>query len=568
MGAALGLNDQEGPVLAAIKNGDFDELRILAYTHPSKANIQNASQDFEEFLKLSENTEEAKVLSRDKFWSYIDLFSNTGKAHRMYKKWIKEKASELNMELAVTLQEVKLSSLNDTDGIYSAALKSLHDLTETSEEREIFLHISPGTPLMAFSWGLLAIKHPHLDIKVISSSDYRKGFEQVPLPAELIKKEAQFGISDVRNDLLESFDVIFHLFGDQKIPALLGIQQFNCPHHVFVTSPKYYPDLLKQFLPNDAKVERLDVDPFDSLDVKLKIHDFISQNKLKGDFGFNLTGGTKLMYSGALDASQKLGGFPFYFETSKDEIIDLSSFNRFPTRKIEDVETFLRLEDYKVVKKGRWEEDRNRQIREGLTAFLWRNREEVQTLYRQLSQINTDNRTIFEIEDHDKEVSASLDEEGNGFIKISGKEFRFKEMPDWGSYLCGKWLEEYCYLILLKCIPRNKLKDIRIGLEITWDYVDATQEGTNAQEFDIILTDGHKLTIVECKAGRNLESAVIDKLQNCVKKYGGVTGRGVLITAYPINNEVARNKLNEAGMLNHAHGDDLESALLEVFRFL
>jgi hypothetical protein len=564
LGAALGLNDQEGPVLAAIKNGDFDELRILAYTDSSKANIQNDSQEFDDFQKLSENSEAAKTLSREEFWSYIDLFSNTGKAHRKFKKWIKEKASELNLSVAITLQEEKLSSLNDTDGIYSAALDSLQAVCETGQDRQIFLHISPGTPLMAFSWGLLAIKHPHLDIRVISSSDYRKGFEQVQLPLALIKPEAHVGLTEVGNDLPDTFDVIFHLLGDQKLPALLGIQQFDCPHHVFVTSPRYYPDSFKQFLPDDAKVERLDVDPFDSLDVKLKIHDWISQNGPKCDFGFNLTGGTKLMYSGALDASQKLGGFAFYFETSKDEIVDLSSFNRFPSKKIEDVETFLRLEDYKVVKKGNWEDVNVREVRSDLTTFLWRNRAEVQKLYSRLSEVNKHKQTIFEVEDPAETVFASLDIDGNALLKISGKEFSFKEMPDWANYLCGQWLEEYSYQVLRKCVPENKLKDIRIGLEITWGFGGFIQKEAGAQEFDVILTDGHKLTIIECKAGKMIEASVIDKLQNCVQKYGGVTGRGILITAFPVKNDSARKKLNEAKSLSHCYGDDLEAALRQA----
>ena len=457
-------------------------------------------------------------------------------------------------------------NLNDTTGIYSAGLNSLRSVCEAEEEKQIFLHISPGTSLMAFIWGLLAIKHPHLDIRVISSSDYRKGFEQVKLPSELLKPENRNKAEKHSNNLSDSFDVIFHLLGEQKLPAFLGIQQFKCLHHVFITSPEYYPDSFKQFLPLEAQIERLDVDPFDSLDVKLKIHDFISENGLTGAFGFNLTGGTKLMYSGALDASQKLGGFPFYFETFKDEIVDLSSFNRFPTKKIDDIETFLKLEDYKVVSGGNWKEDSNRENRKHLTLFLWSKRKEIQKLYKQLDEINSKKIGIFEVEDSEKNVRASLDLEGNAYLSISGKEFRFKEMTDWGCYLCGKWLEEYCYLILLKCIPQNELKDMRIGMEITWDYADGVKKDRNAQEFDIILTDGHKLTIVECKAGLWIEAPVIDKLQNCIKKYGGVTGRGLLVTAFPINNDVARNKLNEASSLKHAFGDDLEASVLEILR--
>ena len=166
----------------------------------------------------------------------------------------------------------------------------------------------------------------------------------------------------------------------------------------------------------------------------------------------------------------------------------MSSFNRFPTKKIDDIETFLKLEDYKVVSGGNWKEDSNRENRKHLTLFLWSKRKEIQKLYKQLDEINSKKIGIFEVEDSEKNVRASLDLEGNAYLSISGKEFRFKEMTDWGCYLCGKWLEEYCYLILLKCIPQNELKDMRIGIEITWDYADGVRKDRNAQEFDIILT--------------------------------------------------------------------------------
>jgi len=37
--------------------------------------------------------------------------------------------------------------------------------------------------------------------------------------------------------------------------------------------------------------------------------------------GFNLTGGTKLMYAGALSACKKINATPFYFDIIHDKLI-------------------------------------------------------------------------------------------------------------------------------------------------------------------------------------------------------------------------------------------------------
>ena len=51
-------------------------------------------------------------------------------------------------------------------------------------------------------------------------------------------------------------------------------------------------------------------------------------------------------------------------------------------------------------------------------------------------------------------------------------------------------------------------------------------------EFDCVFTDGNRLFIVECKAGA-LKQEHIQKLENNLKLYGGISAQGILFTSFP-----------------------------------
>ena len=105
------------------------------------------------------------------------------------------------------------------------------------EPKTITAYISPGTPLMAFNWGMAALTNPEMKVNIISSSDPTKGVERIPLAHDLYfsrEKRSKQGL----DENLE-FDVVFHLFGEQRIPSLLGVMQFESPHHVLF--PQNFP---------------------------------------------------------------------------------------------------------------------------------------------------------------------------------------------------------------------------------------------------------------------------------------------------------------------------------------
>ena len=70
---------------------------------------------------------------------------------------------------------------------------------------------------------------------------------------------------------------------------------------------------MKQFL-EGADFDEFSIDPYDPRKVKETIVDYLEKLPPKQKVGFNLTGGTKLMYAGAMAACKKINAIPFYFD--------------------------------------------------------------------------------------------------------------------------------------------------------------------------------------------------------------------------------------------------------------
>ena len=65
---------------------------------------------------------------------------------------------------------------------------------------------------------------------------------------------------------------------------------------------------------------------------------------------------------------------------------------------------------------------------------------------------------------------------------------------------------------------------------------------------DITFTDDYSLYIVECKAG-NVTQEQVMKLQNLVRFYGGIEGRGIVACCVPPNTESAKKKIKDARLM-------------------
>ncbi len=237
----------------------------------------------------------------------------------------------------------------------------------------------------------------------------------------------------------------------------------------------------------------------------------------------------------------------------------LDDFSTIKVRGLDKVETFVELNGFHVSRQGFWKDNPARERRRALTNVLWVERSRIATIYSDLADVNWRGPGPFEVKR--SIVAASLDDESRGHLRLGKVEYVVERCPDFASYLCGGWLEEYVYIRLEPAFREGKLRDLRIGLEASWHPRSGALEPHAAQEFDIAVTDGQRLLIVECKAGR-VTNDDIYKLENAVRSYGGVEARGLLVSAFrPADAQMRR--LQGSKNSSFLCGGDVSSGLVE-----
>ena len=141
-------------------------------------------------------------------------------------------------------------------------------MAQEAGEKLVTLYLSPGTPVMAFVWAFAALGHPALKKRLIASPVIGKPPETISLPAEWLERHGTN--QKATRDATNGFDVTFHLFGEQRMPALLGIRQFESRRHIFVNSKEYPAKCMRAFIGGDG-FDELPVDPWDASAVREQI---------------------------------------------------------------------------------------------------------------------------------------------------------------------------------------------------------------------------------------------------------------------------------------------------------
>jgi hypothetical protein len=565
--ASLGLEQSTGPVLGALLAEDYTDVIILGFTHPDKS--KNKIDGFQQQIKNIKDSDPGAGKE------FIDLFSNSVEAHNHFTQWLENQLLDAGKKVDVHFYPVGLKHLNDTEGIYEAATQSLNAVAASEGEKLVTLYLSPGTPVMAFVWAFAALWHPTLKKRLIASSRPGRPPERIALPNEWLEWHGR----QVRTTNAESdqYDAIFHLFGEQRMPNLLGVIQFSSRKHIFVNSAQFPADVMKQFL-GEAEHGEVAVDPYDPENVRSTILDLIAKMPADAKIGFNLTGGTKLMYAGALAACRKVNATPFYFNSRNNQVVYLNDFKTVETKLIPSVETFIQLNGNNlfISKAGHWTDipDIESPDRKNLTNELWQARSKISRLYRELSCYN-DSFQPFEL--HNGDIYAKLAKDKSAKISIGTKHFEFREWPYFAQYLSGGWFEEYTFMKLQPLVDTGVIKDMRIGLEVSFKDDDTDKSsssfsaqlsnlfGDTYQELDITFTDGRRLYVIEFKAG-NVTSEHVMKLQNIVRYFGGIEGRAVLASCFYPKNKVVRKKIDDSKNLQSVSGNSLFRQLEEMIQ--
>lgn len=553
--ASLGMEHATGPVLGALLAEDYTDVVILGFTNSDKTrrNDANAKNAFQEQLAGTKNPDMAVARQ------YLGLLSNTEEAHTHFIQWLNKQLLDAGKKVALHFHPVGLKHLNDTEGIYEAATQYLDAVSAEEGEKLVTLYLSPGTPVMAFVWAFVALRHPNLNKRLIASSQAERPPEEIVLPYEWLEWHGR----QVRALKADSgqYDVIFHLFGEQRVPSLLGVLQFSSNKHVFVNSKKFPADIMQQFIGN-AEYSEIAVDPYDPENVRTVILNLIEKMPPSIRVGFNLTGGTKLMYAGALAACRKVNATPIYFDSKNNKVIFLNDFDSVDTTLIPSVETFIKLNgnNLSISKPGRWSEipDIGNPMRTVLTERLWKERTKIAKLYDKITPYN-DNSESFKFNRNG--ISVELTKEYKAEVAITDqngekKVYCFNNWPNFAKYLSGGWFEEYTYMKLKPLLDDGRINDLRIGLEVSFKEDSANNRllslreqmernfGTY-QELDITFTDGRRLYIIECKAG-SIRGEYINKLEAITRSFGGIEGCGIIAGCFPPQNTTVKKKAQEA----------------------
>lgn len=336
---------------------------------------------------------------------------------------------------------------------------------------------------------------------------------------------------------MRQFDLIVHLAGEQVLPLYMAIEQYDCDRHVVIATERTSPvfkRLRDYYAPRGKTFTDLRVTPYQlGTDTMSRIIATVQEMCGSGSIGFNLTGGTKPMFAVAFAACQKLKGIPFYVETTGKTIDFLAgNFEREDLLPNLTIEACVELTGHRIRDAGEWADDPRRERYRHVTNFLWSHSRALASIYKKLSEWTDKDKAgePFDEKNRRGNVVAKLDPPKRGRLEIAGHVKEFKNMPDFASYLCGGWFEQYCYQRLEPLLKSGQIKDMRIGFIPGWD---SEQVDKDAQEFDLVCTDGYTLTIAECKAG-NVKQHHLQKLENNVKRYGGAFGRGILLSVFPL----------------------------------
>ena len=559
--AALGLEETDGPVLSALKTGDYSDVVVLAYTNPSKQQhvfVGELRDEWEEWVTAPASGRPS--LSRDQVHRFVDAVSDTSSGHELFTEWLQGELTALDVKVEIRVIPQELKRLNDAPGIHAAATAAVRVTLDDPADKRVTTYVSPGTPVMAYTWALIARSNPQLNIGVISSSDPRMPPERVELPRALL--DSSMSASSGPSGESRDYDLVIHLLGEQTIPVFFGIRQFQAERNIILTTTDYEAEARR--LAKVAGIAPTPViipNPFKPADTRRAITKQVDKLPPDAKVAVNMTGGTKLMFAGALSACWELGLDPFYFEIRHHNVIFLRDGTHIPFVGISEVDDFLKAGNFKVLAAGHWDSTPGREERLPLTSALWDRRHVLRKLYydKSFRDFGDQNyrapRAMFQVSWPGGEVE--LNNNGDATLVLDGATLDVPRSDDLFQYIAGGWLEEHTYSLLRPLESQGIIRDLRIGFEAGYG---SDSKSDPAQEFDCTFTDGKRLWIVECKAG-SVRQEHIQKLENNLKTYGGVAARGILVSSFPLTIP-NRDRLGNLHAISAVEADDLSTETL------
>lgn len=351
----------------------------------------------------------------------------------------------------------------------------------------------------------------------------------------------------------KKYNTVFHLVGEEKVPNLLGVMQLQADKHVFIKSNDFAASYIKGLL-NGAEYDEILVKPFEINDVINNIQAYIQKYSISGEnIAFNLTGGTKMMFTGAYLVCTDIGADAYYFDTANRRMISLNDDTYTPIKHISKVKTFLDLgsEQYYISSNGDTSLSSNRiNIAKKIMKYI----HDAKFINAEYKKSTKSKGSLKFINKYYGKIYVELYDNLNFKLKIDDIECRYKNI-NFSSYIDGGWFEDYVFNILKSYENQGKIYDLHSGM-----IMSNVKTNEKIQEFDAIFTDGLKLFIVELKSGTNINAKDINKIKLITNNFGGRYAQPVFISIEDNNGLKNRALLDK---VPYMHGKDFEKQLID-----
>lgn len=351
----------------------------------------------------------------------------------------------------------------------------------------------------------------------------------------------------------KNYDIVFHLVGEEKVPNLLGVMQLQADKHVFIKSNDFSASYIKGML-NGAEYDEILVKPFEINDVINNLQAYIQKKSISDKkIAFNLTGGTKMMFTGAYLVCTDINADAYYFDTANRRMISLNDDTYTPIKHITKVKTFLDLgrEYYFISSTGYTSLSDNRiKIAKKMMKYI----NDIKLLNSEYKKYTNSQGKLKFYNKYYGNIYVELYDNLNFNLKIDDIECSYKNIGFY-KYINGGWFEDYVFSILKDYENQGKIYDLHSGM-----IMEDVRINKPLQEFDAIFTDGLKLFIIELKSGKKLDAIYINKIKQITNNFGGRYAQPVFIS---LEDNVGVENRALLDKVPYMHGRDFEKQLIK-----
>lgn len=351
------------------------------------------------------------------------------------------------------------------------------------------------------------------------------------------------------------------LVGRRMDTALLGVKEFHpdVVHLLFTPSTDGVFRPMVRMLEADVQFEEHLIDPYDSAVIKECCRKIRSSLQAGDRLIYNLTEGTKIAAIAALSVAYEFSDEAVYY-SQEGEVITLPSLERRPNTARISNEEFTplfgnELSSYKLASDilpvdvaSAW----------NVKNFIENHQKTYQRIQRQFRSAFSGHieklPEFFKVErEHNMTVSTLG---GQVVITDRGKViFRDDNTLTTMLFFTGRWWEVIVSDIVYKWDLGRHARPSDSQVWRSVEFKGATA-GRTKNELDILVNDRRRLVMIECKSGYIAQENIY-KIDSVRETYGGDHSLGILVSYYPLDEDLAE-KCRNLGVLYFCPSRDSE----------